>query len=108
MTQPPKPPSTEEKTPLLEDVDKMSPQELADYLYALAEEIISSPMEYKLKMGLTQLDVDELDNIDLTTPEGRKKLAKLFRILAEQVMKGKDIYQATVVDKSAPNQSRGR
>lgn len=108
MSQPPKPPSTDEKTPLLEDIDSMSPQELADYLYALAEEIISSPLEYKLKMGLSQLDVDELDDIDLTSPEGRRKLAKLFRILAEKVMQGKDIYQSTIVDKSAPGQSHGR
>lgn len=108
MNQPPKPPSTDDKTPLLEDIDSMSPQELADYLYALAEEIISSPLEYKLKMGLTQLDIDELDNIDLSSPEGRKKLAKLFRILAEQLMKGKEVYQSTIIDKSAPDQSRGR
>jgi len=99
--------SANRKTPLLEDVDKMSPEQLADYLYMLAEEIIASPKEYKIKMGLEQLDISELDNIDLNSPEGRRKLAKLFRLLAEQVLKGKDVYQATVVDKSKP-QGRGR
>lgn len=92
---------------LLEDIDKMSPEDLADYLYALAEEIIASPKEYKIKMGLEQLDISELDNIDLSTPEGRRKLAKLFRLLAEQVLKGKAVYQATVVDKSQ-TQGKGR
>jgi hypothetical protein len=100
------PPSTNEKNnPFLEDLDKMTPQELADYLYALAEEIIASPEEYKVKMGLEQLDIEDLDKIDLSTPAGRKKLAKLFRLLAEQALRGKSIYQASVVDKS---QDRGR
>lgn len=103
--QPPtKPPSTEQQT-LLDEIDKMSPQELADYLYALAEEIIASPEEYKIKLGLKQLDISDLDNIDLSTPAGRKKLAALFRLLAEQVLRSKEAYQATVVDKS---QQRGR
>jgi hypothetical protein len=108
MNKPTKPSSTDDqKTPLLEDIDQMSPEQLADYLYALAEEIIASPQEYKIKMGLEQLDISELDNVDISTPEGRKKLAKLFRLLAEQVLKGKEVYQATVVDKSSPDQSRG-
>lgn len=97
----------DQKPRLLEDVDQMSPEQLADYLYALAEEIISNPKEYKIKMGLEQLDISEFDNIDLSTPAGRRKLAALFRLLAQQVMKGKDVYQSTVVDKSQ-NQSRGR
>ena len=92
---------------LLEDIDTLNPEQLADYLYALAEEIIASPQEYKVKMGLAQLDISELDNIDLSTPAGRKKLAKLFRLLAEQVLKGKAVYQSTVVDKSQ-SQGRGR
>lgn len=109
MSRPQNPSSTDdEKTPLLEDIDKMSPEELADYLYALAEEIIASPKEYKIKMGLEQLDISDLDNVDVSTPEGRKKLAKLFRLLAEQVLKGKEVYQATVVDKSKPDPSRSR
>ena len=95
------------KTPLLEDIDTLNPEQLADYLYALAEEIIASPQEYKVKMGLAQLDISELDNIDVSTPAGRKKLAKLFRLLAEQVLKGKAVYQSTVVDKSQ-NQGRSR
>lgn len=94
------------ENPFLEDIDKMNPQELADYLYALAEEIIASPEEYKVKMGLKQLDIDDLDNIDLSTPAGRRKLAKLLRLLAEQALRGKEVYQASVVDKSAPKRSR--
>lgn len=101
MSQPPKPPaSTDEINPFLEDIDKLTPQELAERLYAYAEEIISSPEEYKIKMGLKKLNIDDLDNIDLNTPAGRKKLAKIFRLLAEQALRGKDIYQSTVVDKS--------
>ncbi len=100
-TPPRKPSSTNEQNPFFDEIDKMSPQALADYLYALAEEIIASPQEYKLKMGLEQLDIDELDNIDLSTPAGRRKLAKLLRMLAEQVMtRGKDAYLASVTDKS--------
>lgn len=92
--------------PFLRDLDQKSPQELADYFYALAEEIIASPEEYKIKMQLAQLDISELDNIDLNTSAGRKKLAKLFRLLAEQALRGKDVYQATIVDKS--KQGKGR
>ncbi len=103
----PKPPSTDVKT-LLDDVDSMTPQELADYLYALAEEVIASPKEYKMKLGLEQLDISEFDNINLNSVEGRKKLAALFRLLAAQVLKGKEVYQASVVDKSAQNKPRGR
>jgi hypothetical protein len=103
-----KPPATPPSTnPFLEDVDKMSPQELADYLYALAEEIISSPQEYKIKMGLEQLDIAELDNIDLNTPQGRRKLAKLLRLLAEQALRSKEVFQASIVDKSQ-DKGRGR
>ena len=108
MAPPRKPSSTsDQKTPLLEDIDSMTPEQLAEYLYALAEEIIASPKEYKLKMGLEKLDIAELDNIDLSTPAGRLKLAKLFRLLAEQVLKGKEVYQSTVVDKSS-DKGRGR
>ena len=88
--------------PFLRELDQMSPQELADYFYALAEEIVASPEEYKVKMNLAQLDISELDNIDLNTPAGRKKLAKIFRLLAEQALKGKEVYQSSVVDKSKP------
>lgn len=103
---PAKPPSSTDN-PFLEDIDKMSPQELADYLYALAEEVISSPQEYKMKMGLEQLNIDDLDNIDLSTPAGRKKLAKIFRMLAEQALRSKEAYLASVQDKSK-SQDRGR
>ena len=104
--------SGEEKTvasgdnPFLADLDQKSPQELADYFYALAEEIIASPEEYKIKMQLAQLDISELDNIDLNTAAGRKKLAKLFRLLAEQALRGKEVYQATVIDKSKSGKTR--
>ncbi len=98
---PPKPPSsTDAKTPLLDELDQMTAEQLADYFYALAEEIISNPQEYKIKMGLEQLDISEFDNIDLSTPAGRRKLAALFRLLAMQVLRSKETYQATVVDKS--------
>lgn len=107
MTKPPVPPQSTSANPFLEDIDKMSPQELADYLYALAEEIIASPQEYKIKMGLEQLDINDLDNIDLNTPQGRRKLASLLRLLAEQVFRGKEVYQSSVVDKSQ-NQGRSR
>lgn len=104
----PKPPSsTDAKTPLLDELDQMTAEELADYFYALAEEIISNPMEYKIKMGLEQLDISEFDNIDLSTSAGRKKLAALFRLLAMQVLRSKETYQATVVDKSK-KQDKGR
>lgn len=108
MAPPSKPPSsTDAKTPLLEDIDQLSPQDLADYLYALAEEIIASPQEYKYKMGLEQLDIDELDQIDLSTPAGRKKLAKLLRMLAEKVLtQGKEPYLASVTDKSKSKGTR--
>lgn len=101
---PTKPSSTE--NPFLADLDKMTPQELADYFYALAEEIIASPEEYKIKMQLAQLDISELDGIDLNTASGRRKLAKIFRMLAEQALRGKEVFQATIVDKS--KQTRGR
>lgn len=107
MAPPRKPTSTNDANPFLDDVDKMTPQELADYLYALAEEIISSPQEYKMKMGLEQLDIAQFDNIDLSTPAGRRKLAALFRLLAEQVIRSKELYQQTVVDKSK-DQGRSR
>ncbi len=103
---PTKPSSTE--NPFLEDLDKKSPQELADYFYALAEEIIASPEEYKVKMQLAQLDISELDGIDLNTAAGRKKLAKIFRLLAEQALRGKDVYMASVKDTSQDKTRGGR
>jgi hypothetical protein len=103
---PTKPSSTE--NPFLEDLDKLTPQELADYFYALAEEIIASPEEYKVKMQLAQLDISELDGIDLNTAAGRKKLAKIFRMLAEQALRGKDVYLASVKDSSKDKGRGGR
>lgn len=105
----PKPPaSTDTPPPLLDHLDSLNPQELADYLYALAEEIISNPLEYKVKMGLETLDISQLDHIDLNTPTGRRKLAQLFRLLAEQVLRGKDIYLQSTVDRSQTPKGRGR
>jgi hypothetical protein len=104
---PPRKPQSTNANPFLEEIDQMSAQELADYLYALAEEIIASPEEYKVKMGLEQLDIADLDNIDLSTPAGRRKLAKLLRLLAEQVLHSKERYMATITDKSK-DQGRGR
>lgn len=105
MAPPAKPPSTD-NNPFLEGLDQMNPQELADYLYALAEEIIASPEEYKIKMGLRKLDIEDLDNIDLSTAAGRRKLAKILRLLAEQALRGKAVYQASIIDKSAHTRSR--
>jgi hypothetical protein len=102
MAPPNKPPSTDGKPPLLDELDQMTAEQLADYFYALAEEIISNPKEYFLKMGIDVIDISEFDNIDTSTPAGRKKLAALFRLLATQVLKSKETYQATVVDKSKP------
>ncbi len=102
MAPPNKPPSTDGKPPLLDELDQMTAEQLADYFYALAEEIISNPKEYFLKMGIDVIDISEFDNIDTSTLAGRKKLAALFRLLATQVLKGKETYQATVVDKSKP------
>ena len=110
---PPKPPSSTKppggddnggETPrLLENLDQMSAEQLADYFYALAEEIIASPREYFLKMGMETIDISEFDNIDLSTPEGRRKLAALFRLLAAQVLsRTKQQYLGSVTDKSKP------
>lgn len=91
----------------LNAIDQLSPEQLADYLYDLAEKVIADPLAYKVEFGLTALDIQELDTIDLSTPEGRRKLAKLFRLLAKQVFKGKNIYLETVRDQSQ-NQGRTR
>lgn len=84
----------------LSAVDQLSPEDLADYLYDLAEKVIEDPLAYKVEFGLSSLDIAELDNIDLSSAEGRKKLAKLFRLLAKQVFKGKNIYIETVLNQS--------
>ncbi len=89
----------------LNEIDKLSPEELAEYLYGLAEKVIEDPLAYKVEFGLSTLDIAELDNLDLSTPEGRKKLAKLFRLLAKQVFKGKNIYLQSISD---PSQQKGQ
>lgn len=86
------PPSTKEPLEIedvfqnIESLDNLSPGELADILNKLADKVITSPVEYKLGFGLTSLDAALLDGIDLTTPEGRKKLAAILRMLAQMVM----------------------
>lgn len=89
----------------LNEIDKLSPEDLAEYLYGLAEKVIEDPLAYKIEFGLSELDIAELDTIDLSTPEGRKKLAKLFRLLAKQVFKGKNIYLESIKD---PSQQKGQ
>lgn len=80
------PPSIEDVYNNVESLDNLTPQELADVLNKLAEKVISEPLEYKLGFGLTSLDAALLDGIDLTTAEGRKKLAAILRMLAQLVM----------------------
>lgn len=92
----------------LESIDTLSPEEVAEQLYALAEKVIADPRAYQVEFGLSALDISELDNIDLSTPEGRKKLAKLFRLLAQQVFKGKKIYFETVRDPSQQQKGQSR
>lgn len=93
MSQPPKaPPSTNEPKSLedvmanVESLDNLPPDQLADIFNQLADKIISQPLEYKLGFGLTSLDAALLDGIDLSTAEGRKKLAAILRMLAQLVM----------------------
>ncbi len=80
------PPSIEDVFANVESLDNLPPDQLADILNKLAEKVISEPLEYKLGFGLTSLDAAMLDGIDLTTAEGRKKLAAILRMLAQMVM----------------------
>lgn len=89
------------------DIDQLPPEALAEYLYDLAEKIIEDPLAYKVEFGLTEIDIQQLDNINLSTAEGRKKLAKLFRLLAKQAFKGKEVYLETVQGQSQQT-GRGR
>jgi hypothetical protein len=70
----------------VESLDNLPPDQLADILNQLAEKIVTAPEEYKIGFGLTSLDAALLDGIDLSTAEGRKKLAAILRMLAQLVM----------------------
>ena len=80
------PPSIEEVFANVESIDNLPPEQLADILNQLAEKVTTAPEEYKLAFGLTSLDAALLDGIDLSTPQGRKKLAAILRMLAQMVM----------------------
>lgn len=106
------PPSIEDVFNNVETLDNLAPKDLAEILNKLAEKVISEPLEYKLGFGLTSLDAALLDGIDLTTPEGRKKLASILRMLAQMVMsREKDKYLADTKDLSidgGKDKGRGR
>lgn len=80
------PPSIEDVFANIESLDNLPPKELAELFNKLAEKVTTEPLEYKLGFGLTSLDAALLDGIDLTTAEGRKKLAAILRMLAQLVM----------------------
>lgn len=93
--------------PTFEEMDQMSHEDLAEALHKLAETVMTNPLEYKLTYGLQTLDPKTLDEIDVSTPEGRKKLAALLKMLARMVMRSKEQYLGTVKE-SEKNQGRGR
>lgn len=115
MSQPPKtPPTTSPKTfeELAGDVqslDAMTPEQLAAALETLAEKVIGAPLEYELAFGLKQLDAKLLDGIDLSTAEGRKKLAAILHLLASQVIsRSKEHYLGGVGNDLKPESGKGR
>ncbi|MBN8542821.1 MAG: hypothetical protein J0M34_00980 [Alphaproteobacteria bacterium] len=93
--------------PTFEEMDQMSHEDLAEALSQLAETVITNPLEYKLTYGLQTLDPKMLDEVDVSTPEGRKKLAALLKMLARMVMRSKEQYLGTVKE-TGKDQSRGR
>lgn len=93
--------------PTFEEMDQMSHEQLAEALNQLAETVITNPLEYKLTYGLQTLDPKLLDEIDVSTPEGRKKLAALLKMLARMVMRSKEQYLGSVKE-TGKNQGRGR
>jgi hypothetical protein len=86
--------------PVVRDADKLP-------LAQLAETIITNPLEYKLSYGLETLDPKLLDAVDVSTPEGRRKLAALLKMLARLAMRSKTQYLAAVKD-PAQDKSRSR
>jgi hypothetical protein len=108
----PSPPSTDGKEslnplPTFEQMDAMTHEQLAEALAQLAETIITNPLEYKLSYGLETLDPKLLDAVDVSTPEGRRKLAALLKMLARLAMGSKTQYLAAVKD-PAQDKSRSR
>jgi len=93
--------------PTFEEMDEMSHEDLAEALNKLADTVINNPLEYKLTYGLQTLDPALLDTIDVSTPEGRKKLAALLKMFARMVMRSKEQYLGAVKDNSK-DQGRGR
>lgn len=70
----------------IESLDSMTPKQLADMLSQLADKVISEPLEYKIGFGIEKLTAEMMDGIDMNSPEGRKKLAAILRMLAQLVM----------------------
>jgi hypothetical protein len=104
------PPSTntEERIdplPTFEQMDAMTHEQLAEALAQLAATVITNPLEYKLSYGLESFDPKLLDAIDVSTPEGRRKLAALLKMLARLAMRSKAQYLTAVKD---PAQDKGR
>ncbi len=107
------PPSIEDIFADSTKLDNLSPKELAEALNKLAEKVMTDPLEYKLGFGLTSLDAALLDGIDLKTPEGRKKLAAILRMLAQLVMSREknqylDMTSGLSIDGNNKNKPRGR
>jgi len=88
-------------------MDAMTHEQLAEALAQLAETVITNPLEYKLSFGLDTFDPKLLDAIDVSTPEGRRKLAALLKMLARLAMRSKEQY-LTVVKDPAQDKGRGR
>ena len=93
--------------PTIEQMDTMTHEQLAEALAQLAATVITNPLEYKLSYGLETFDPKLLDAIDVSTPEGRRKLAALLKMLARLAMRSKEQYLATVRD-PGQDKSRGR
>ncbi len=104
------PPSTSERIdplPTFAQMDAMTHEQLAEALAQLAATVITNPLEYKLSYGLETFDPKLLDAIDVSTPEGRRKLAALLKMLARLAMRSKEQY-LTVVKDPAQDKGRGR
>lgn len=96
MATPPTPPSTnhadnsqktvEDVMANVESLDSMTPKQLADMLSQLADKVMTEPLEYKIGFGIEKLTAEMMDGIDMNSPEGRKKLAAILRMLAQLVM----------------------
>lgn len=77
----------------VESLDSMTPKQLAEMLSQLADKVMTEPLEYKIGFGIEKLTAEMMDGIDMNSPEGRKKLAAILRMLAQLVMsREKDKY----------------